>query len=98
MKESSEVLGGFLLQETVESLGITISEGNKWLSEFEKLLQDEKSREILKARIDFYFRPSYKNKYRLLAQASENCKYVAENIASIRDFRYTVGTPIFFMD
>lgn len=96
IRETSEGLGAIRFVETMERLAMTEAQGNQWLSEFEKLLEDTQSREILKARVALYFQPNQRNVKKLVAQASMNCRYIVENVAYIDDFPYRAGTPIVF--
>lgn len=96
VKETASALGGFRFFDTLERLGLTEQEGNQRLQKFENLLQDEQSKEILKARIAYYFQPHHSNLPRLVAQSSSNCKYVLEHMTSIKKLHTTGDVPIVY--
>lgn len=57
--ETRELLGWFLFQECLETLGMTKEEGEKRLGQFYEDLTDEVSKNILKARIGLSFHPHH---------------------------------------
>lgn len=95
IKTSSESLGDLLLLETAEEVGLTEESGKQWLVEFSELLEDDKSREILDARISKYFKPHHSNILEIEKHFPSNPKNRIKR-ENINEFTYTKGEPIIF--